>query len=276
MKSLRVIEVTRENIDDLCLVCIPQNKRDDPDWKTGFNEKKTWALQMLERFGTFAKLAYIDKIPAGMIQYHPIGNEAVVKIDCIYVPEPQFWHRGAGTALLSSLIEDLKKPEHRSGNMRFNGLIVHTFPGESEGQISAREFFVRRGFKSVGADPNLLVYPLNAEFAYQPMPKPERSFRHFNEDKGKVLLFCGPNRCPAAYPFFLKRMEHYIREIDRNISIIYVDISQEPEFARIRNAEYGDCVVNGILIKAFVLDKPAFQHEIKSALALAGNCQAAS
>jgi len=40
------------------------------------------------------------------------------------------------------------------------------------------------------------------------------------DDKGKVLIICGPNGCPAIYPYFLKRMENYIREVDPKILIL--------------------------------------------------------
>ncbi|MEO0068956.1 MAG: GNAT family N-acetyltransferase [candidate division WOR-3 bacterium] len=266
MASVEVKDVTLENIIDLCLVCVPEEKRNDPDWQRGIEEKRTWAVKMLERIGSFAKVAYIDETPAGMIQYHPLPEQEVVEIDCIYVHEKRFWRKGAGNALLGALIEEMKKPIRWFENRPAKGLIVHPFPGESEGQLSARDFFTHKGFKPVGDDRNILFLSLQEGFVYQPKTKIPRNYQGQAEDKGRVLIFCGPNNCPAAYPFFLKRMERYIREVDSKVPIDYVDISLEPDFVRKRNADYGDCVVNGKLIKAFVLDKDGFQEEVKAAL----------
>ncbi len=266
MNSVTVKDVTSENVDDLCLVCVPEEKWSDPAWKRGVEEKRIWGLQMLKKSGSFAKVAYIDAIPAGIIQYQPLLEEGVVEIQCIYVHEQRFWGKGAGSALLAALIADMKKPLPWFENKPANGLIVHTFSGESAGQMSARDFFTRRGFKTVGVNPDFLFLPFQEGFVYQPKPKTERHYQPQGEDKGRVLLFCGPNNCSAAYPFFLKRMERYIREIDGKVPIDYVDISLEPDFVQKREARYGDCVVNGRLIRTFVLDKERFQEEVRVAL----------
>lgn len=266
MELVEVRDLTLENVIDLCRVCVSANKRDDPDWQRGIEEKRTWALKMLEKSGSFAKVAYIDETPAGMIQYQPLPDEEVVEIDCIYVHDPRFWRMGAGSALLSSLIEDMKKPLGWFENKPAKGLIVHTFPGGAQGQISARDFFTRKNFQPVGDDPDFLFLPLKEGFVYQPKPKIKRHYQAQAEDKGRVLIFCGPNNCSAAYPFFLKRMECYIREIDGKVPIEYVDVALEPDFIQKRNAGYGDCVVNGRLIGAFVLNKEDFQDEVRAAL----------
>ncbi|MCX7995506.1 MAG: GNAT family N-acetyltransferase [candidate division WOR-3 bacterium] len=221
---------------------------------------------MLQKWGSIAKIGYIDNIPAGMIQFRPLPEENVVRIDCIYVHNKPHWRKGMGKNLLFSLIEDMKKPQKWFGNQPAKALIVWTFPGHSEGQLPAKDFFVIYGFKQVAEIPSLLFYPLKECFIYQPVKKELPQYTPQPEDKGKVLIFCGPNKCPAAYPHFLKRMERYIREIDEKIPINYIDISKEPDMAKRRNVDYGDCIVNRKLIGAFVLDKQGFQNEVKNAL----------
>ncbi|MEO0124455.1 MAG: GNAT family N-acetyltransferase [candidate division WOR-3 bacterium] len=263
MPEIIIKDVSLENILDLCLVCVPQDKRDDPDWQKGIDEKKIWALDMLKKWGVIGKVGYIDGVPAGMIQYRPSPDEEVVWIDCIYIHEKKYWRKGIGKNLLSSLIEDMKKPQKWFNDRPAQALVVSPFPGHSEGQLSAKEFFTKYGFKRVGESQGLLYYPLKKDFVYQPAEKESPKYNPQAEDKGKVLIFCGPNKCPAAYPFFLKRMEKYIREVDDKISIYYIDISKEPEEAKKRNVGYGDCIVNGRLIGAFVLDKQGFQNEVR-------------
>lgn len=260
-------DVNKEVISDLCLVCVSQEKREDPDWIKGMEEKKAWAFDMLKKWGSFAKIGYAENEPAGMIQYHPVPEENIVWIDCIYIHEKKYWQKGIGTQLFKNLIEDMKRPSEWFGNRPPSALVIRTFPGESEGQLSARGFFTKKGFQTVDDDPDFLYYPVEKNFVYQPLiKKASIEYQPQDEDKGKVLIFCGPNNCSAAYPFFLKRMERYIREVDEKIPIVYIDIAKEPEMAKRRNANYGDCAVNGRIIKTFVLDKTNFQKEVKSLL----------
>ncbi len=268
LPNIAIKDVNEDNILDLCSVCVPLDKRQDPDWKVGIEEKRIWALDMLKKWGTIAKVGYSHGTPAGMIQFKPLPEDDVVQIDCIYVHDKQYWRKGIGKNLLFSLIEDMKKPLKWFCNGPANALVVQTFPGHSEGQLPAREFFAKYGFKPVGESQSFLYYPLREGFIYQPVQKESLPYTPQPEDKGKVLIFCGPNRCPAAYPFFLKRMEKYIREVNDKIPIYYIDISKEPEIAKKRNVGYGDCIVNGRLIGAFVLDKQGFQKEVMEALSV--------
>ncbi len=157
-------DVNKEIISDLCLVCVPPEKREDPDWIKGMEEKRAWALDMLKKWGSFAKVGYVDNEPAGMIQFHPVPEENIVWIDCIYIHEKRYWQKGIGKQLLVSLNEDMKRPSEWFGNKPPSALVVRTFPGESEGQLSAREFFKKKGFQTIGDDPDFLYYPIEKKF----------------------------------------------------------------------------------------------------------------
>jgi len=266
MERVEIKNVTKENVEDLCKVCIAPTKRDDPDWIKGAEEKKKWAIEMLHKWGLFAKLAYKDDTPVGMIQYKPIHEERIVYIHCIYVPQDKYWQKGIATQLLSSLMEDVKNPLIWFDNKQALALVTRTFPGGAPNQLTARQFFKKKGFKQIGGEPDYLYYPLRAGFAYQPIKKKEVEYIPQEEDKGKVLIICGPNWCPATYPYFLKRIEKYIREVDPKIPILWLDKSEEPEEVRKRNVDIGECIVNAKLIKSFVLDKGNFQKEVKEAL----------
>jgi hypothetical protein len=58
-------------------------------------------------------------------------------------------------------------------------------------------------------------------------------------------------------------MERYIREVDENIPIIWLDTEKNRDEVKKRNLNVGDCVVNTRKIKAFVLDKESFQREVR-------------
>ena len=264
--EITVRDVREENVDDLCQVCVASCLRDDPDWIRGAADKKKWAAEMFPKWGSFARVAYENGNPAGMIQYRPSPEERVVRIDCIYVPDQSYWGKGIGSRLLRSLMEDVKKTMKWFNNKRPLALVTKTFPGGAPEQYTAREFFTRKGFRQTGESPDHLYYPLQPGFAYKPIPKKEVHYIRQDEDKGKVVIISGPDYCPATYPYFLKRMEKYIREIDPAVSIRWIDSSDEPEEVRKRNVSVGDCIVNGRLIRSHVLDKENFQNEAKGAL----------
>ena len=228
MKGISVREVTNENVDELCRICVPPEKRTDPIFMTGMELKREWALGMLERWGTCAKLAYRGSTPVGMIQYWPVPEQRVVRIHCIYVPEEGNWRKGIGTQLLSSLIEDVGEPKEWFGNEPAVALVTKMFPGEKLGQYPARLFFRRKGFRQVGDDPDLLYYPLRSGFVYRPRQERGSSYVPQEEDRGKTVFIYGPSPCPYAY-VFLKRAERIVREMAPWISIRWIDATAEPE-----------------------------------------------
>lgn len=266
MKETIIKDVTKESIRDLCQICIPPTKREDPNYTKGAEDKSKWAVEMLQKWGSFAKIAYRDDIPVGFIQCKPIPAERIVYIDCIYVPWNKYWRKGIATQLLSSMTEDMKKPTIWFGKKRALALVTRTFPGGAPDQYTAHLFFTKKGFKQIGEDPDFLYYPLEEGFVYKPIKKGEVKYIPQEEDKEKVLIICGPNGCPAAYPYFLKRMEKYIREIDSKVPILWIDTSEEPEKVKKRKVDIGNCIVNAKLIKSFALDKENFQKEVKEAI----------
>jgi GNAT superfamily N-acetyltransferase len=266
MDEITVEDVTEKNVDDLCRVCVTSCQRDDPDWARGAADKKKWAAEMLPKWGSFAKVAYENGDPAGMIQYRPLPEQRIINIDCIYVPVQSYWRKGIGSRLLCSLMEDVQKPMSWFDNRRPLALVTATFPGGAPEQYTAREFFTRKGFRQVGEDPDYLYYPLKGGFVYQPVPKKKARYSPQDEDKGEVVIISGPDYCPATYPYFLKRMEKYIKEMCAEVPIRWIDASQEPEEVKKRNVAVGTCIVNAKLIKSYVLDKDSFQKEVKAAL----------
>jgi len=169
MDEVRIRDVAGENMDDLCRICIPSVKRDDPTFITGMQEKREWALEMLQTWKSFARLAYEGSAAAGLIQYKPVPAERVVHIYCIFVPEREHWQKGIATQLLSSLMEEMREPKVWFGDEPALALVTRTFPGGKSGQYPARLFFAKMGFKQVGEDPDFLYYPLRKGFTYQPV-----------------------------------------------------------------------------------------------------------
>jgi len=266
MDEIKVRDVSAANVEDLCRLCVPIAKRDDPAYVTGMELKRRWAMDMLQKWGACAKLAYMGPEVVGLIQYEPIPEERAIRIHCLYVPEQEHWHKGIATRLLSSLVEEMKGPKVWFGDRPTRALVTRTFQGEKPGQYSARRFFVGMGFQQVGEDPDFLSAPLEPGFAYQPSAKKAVEYVPQAEDRDGATIIYGPSFCPFAY-VFLKKAEQTIREVAPNLSVRWIDKAKEPEEVK-RRGNFEGCVVNARPIRSFVLDKESFQREVQEALLL--------
>lgn len=265
MDKIRVDDIIDKNIQDLCQVCVPSEKRDDPYFVKGVEEKRRWAVEMLHKWGPFAKLAYQGSTAIGLIQYKPVPDERVVFIYCIYIPDSEHWRKGAANQLLSRVIEEMEEPKAWFGDQPPLALVTETFPGERPGQYPAHRFFTQKGFKQAGENPDVLYFPLREDFVYRPAcDKKEVEYIPQEEDKGKALIIHGSSSCPYSYPF-LKIAEESIRMAAPEIPIRWIDHFQEPEEASRRGLREG-CVVNAKPIKTFVLEKEGFREEVSRAL----------
>ncbi|MEM3029881.1 MAG: GNAT family N-acetyltransferase [Thermoproteota archaeon] len=264
-ESIRVVEVSEENIGDLCSLCVPSERLGDSIFMKGVELKKTWVKDMLRRWGSVAKVAYLGETPAGFIQYVPIPDERVVHITCIFVPRREHWRKGIGRRLLTSLIEDMRRPKEWFGGEPPLALVTKPFPGEKPGQYPARSFFKDMGFKQVEANPNLLYYPLKQDFKYVPPEQEEPNYFPQEDDKGKAVILYNPSFCPFSY-FFLKKSEQEIEKAIPGISIRWINGSEEPEEIERRGIS-GGIIVNARLIRASLLvNRDAFLREVFDAL----------
>lgn len=261
LSNIIIQDVSELNLEDYLSFCIPPGKRAEQVFIKGMEGRKRWAQEMLARYGFFAKLAYIESNPAGIITFESIPAEKVVHIHCIFVSQKKHWHKGAAKQLLTTVIEETGKPQKWLGGEEPRALITRTFPGGAREQYTAREFFSQMGFKQAGDDPDLLIYPFDEEFSYHPR-KPE--YIPQKEDKGKALIIHGPSHCPFTYGFFLKT-EQAIVEIAPDLPIRWIDRSQEPEEFN-KRGNYEGCVVNAVPVRSFVLYTEGFSREVRKAL----------
>jgi ribosomal protein S18 acetylase RimI-like enzyme len=266
MAEVKVVDVVEGMERELALFCVSLAKRDAPASLRGAEAKQAWTREMLANRMPFAKLAYVGVQPVGMIQYEPYPDESLVHILCIFVPEREHWQRGIGTQLLTALIEEMNKPQSWNGGRPAAAITTRTFHGESHGQLSAREFFRKRGFQQIGEDPDFLILPLQPGFRYLPTRKPPK-YEVQPEDAGVALLIHGPSFCPWAYSFYLQA-ERLIREAAPTVPIRWIDRAQEPEELRKRGGFTG-VVVNGHPLRHSIWDKENFTQEIREALGIA-------
>ena len=120
-----------------------------------------------ERYRGFAKLAYPDGKPVGLIQYLPKPDEKLVEITCIFVLEEENLRKGISKALLHAIMDEMRKPKPYLNDEAPLGLVTWAF--QVPGRYPQHEFYRKMGFKQAsGDDPFLLYYPLREGFVYAP------------------------------------------------------------------------------------------------------------
>jgi len=259
MEFYRIEDVKVDDIDSLINLCVPLERRNDKLFVEGIKAKKEWAVESLKKFGSIAKIAYLDSRPAGLIQYQPRPKERLIEITCIFVPDKQDQRRGIGRELLKRLIEDANKPKGFFDNKSALTLVTWTF--NVPGYYPQNKFYLKMGFKKVWEnDPFLLYYPLRNGYIYQPK---EEGYNPQEEDRGKALIFYDPS-CPFCI-YFVEQIKKAIREIVSNIPIKVINMFREREEVEKRgNVPY--CAINCKAIRAFFMDKERFQKEVKEAI----------
>ena len=254
MNPPTIVDVTTENIDDLINLCIPGDKKDDPAYIKGIKTKRGWAAAAINRYGSFAKVSYGGSALTGMVQYTPDIDERIINIHCIFVPDNHYQKRGIGTALVKSLIEDMKTPKPYFDNKKPRAVVTYAF--NVPGLYPQHKFYQKMGFNQAN-DPHLFYYPL--QHGYIPQKK---EYIPQKEDKGKVLIFYDPS-CPHCIRFLEKTITS-IREVT-NIPIESVNTYENREEVTKRGT-VPYCVVNKIPVTPFVLDAD-FQSKVRKALA---------
>jgi len=258
LEGLEIRDVNLKNADDLINLCIPPERRNDPLFIEGIRTKKRWITQAIEKYGSIAKLAYINSKPVGLIQYRYNLGERLVEIDCIFVPEEKYLRRGIGRSLLNALIEDVKKREAR-GEGPFLALVTWAF--QVPGLYPQHEFYQKMGFKRVEEDnPFLLYYPLEEGYVHKVR---EKTFIPQKEDTGKALIFYDPS-CPFCI-YFSEKIKEAVREVAPEIPVRMINMFEEPEEVK-KRGRVPHCAVNGKPIETFFMDKENFQREVKKAL----------
>lgn len=249
----RIEDVTLNNLNDLITLCVPDEK--SPSLMKGIQMKKRWAAKMVEMYGTFAWLAYVNSRPAGMTQIAPNIDEETVEIQCIFVPDEQNHKKGIGSGLLKAVIQDMENPKPYFNDRTPRALVTYAF--EVPGRYPQHKFYLKMGFEKVADNPYLLYYPLQEGYVCTR----KEEFIPQKEDEGKALIFYDPS-CPFCVSFNEKIMES-IREI-ADIPMRVINRFEDSEEVR-KRGNVPLLVVNRNPIKSFVSD-PAFKSEVSRAL----------
>ncbi len=257
--NIEIKDVQEENIFDLINLCIPKDKKDDSLFIEGFNKKFRWCKDILNKYNFFAKIAYVNRKPKGLIQYLIKPEENIVEIKCIFVSEEEFLRKGIGKSLLFSLMNDFEKPNKFFNNEKPGGFI--NFPIDIPGRYTQSEFFKRYGFiEKIQNEFRYLFYPIKENFTYS---LKESEYRPQICDKGKAIVFYDPS-CPFCI-YFSNKIIQILKDINSKIEIRLINQFEEKIEVEKRGKIY-NCIVNQIPIKTFFLDIENFKKEVLDAL----------
>jgi GNAT superfamily N-acetyltransferase len=262
--EVHIEDLQESNFDDLIYVC-SSKKLNDPIHMKGVALKKAWLVEMLERYGSFAKIAYLDEKPVAQILFHPeeaspistLRRRGVIHLDCIYNPTPEARQLGIASKLLQSLVEDCQQGKGCLQGTPCRFIVARAFnTGEA---LSLSQFYARRGFKPSPTESGIMYLPISEP--YQPGPT-QGEYEPLPEDKGRAIVFYNPT-CEFSYPFAL-RIAESIEEITLGIAIELVNEWENPEESLKRKG--CTIIVNASPIKTFFMEKEKFQREVREAL----------
>ena len=224
-----------------------------------FKKKKEWFSVARSKYKSVAKIAYVSGKPQGLIQYLPRPTEEIIEIICVYVPNRDFQQQGIATKLFQALKENVHRFVPLFNNSLPKGFVAKAF--DVPGYFSLRELYPRLGFKASEENPDLFYYPLEKGWKYLTTKK---RYRSLEKDQGKALLFYDPS-CPFCI-YFNDQITIALREIAPHLKIQKINtFFQEEEVIKRGGGEVAFCVVNGVPIQSFFLDKESFEKEVKEA-----------
>jgi GNAT superfamily N-acetyltransferase len=258
----RIENLQESNIDDLIYVC-SSKRLNDPIHQQGIKLKRQWLREMLEKYGSCAKIAYYNGKPVAQILYYPeeadktkaSKRQNVLVINCIYNPTPETHKLGIATKLLQSLIQDAKQRKTCLGNIPCKFILAKAFnTGEF---LSLPAFYQKNGF-SPTPEKNLFYLPIEGK--YEPT-KPQREYEPLPEDRNKAIILYG-TMCEFGYPF-AKKIEEIIKEVLPEINIELINEWKNPEESMRRKNWW--LIVNAKPIHMFFMETEKFKEEIKQA-----------
>lgn len=261
-EKIRVENLQESNIEDLIYVC-SSKLLTDPIHQQGINLKRKWLREMLEKYGSCAKIAYYNERPAAQILFYPeeadvtkaFRREGVLVIDCTYNPTSEAQKVGLATELLRSVIRDARQRMSCLGDKPCKFILARAF--NTGALLPLSEFYSKNGFL-LSEERNLLYFPLDG--GYEPA-SPVGEYEPLPEDKNKAVIFYGP-MCPFSYAF-AKRAEAMIKEVAPDIKIEMINDWEKPGESIKRKNWW--LIVNAKPIHTFFMETE-FKAEIKQAV----------
>jgi len=254
--SVEIRTLSESNIDDVLAVCTPEKLRDIRSYREGLKVRRGWLFQLYRTVGPCCKIAYLEKVPAGMIQYTPLHHvpyflterKDVLYIHCIYVRR-NFRGRGIGSKLLSALINEMKttNPLFKEQPCR-----VFVTTARQHSGFKQPSYFLLKGFKRTMNNVDVgLAYWLSERTQMKKLDIPV-SGPICVAEKG-VRIFYSPS-CQYCM-FWNERIRKFVNEVKPNTRVEEINIWKKPEELIRRKATCQIIYVNGRPIPPMDPDK---------------------
>lgn len=218
---LNIMDVSSENMDDVFKVCSNANRPDDEFTVKGRAIRTKWLMKMLNEYGSCLKIAYLDEKPVAQLLYYPESvmsfihdpRNDVIHIQCVYTPFPETQGKGAGAALIRSLIRDAAQ-----GMQILDGRpaqFIVAYPFLSEEGILLSDFYKKMQFNE-GVDE--LFYEINGSYSPRKIP----DYTPLPMYKDSIVIFYNPT-CEFGY-FYANHVKQILKKNFENIPITIYNV----------------------------------------------------
>jgi len=260
--QIKIKDISKDMIEDLAGLCIPEEMEDDPYFIEGVFLWKKWIIENLERFGSIGKVAYLDSQIAGMIQYVPKCEDKIVEIKCSFVEKDK---KGFGIrkSLLDETIDEFKRPKTYFGDESAKALVALTC--HSSLNLDNIDFYKDNGFKRLSSETEYLLYFSLDEDYTASVTSSEMNDDYIDDfEKDKAVIFCN-SHCPYCVDEMMDIFTE-LRKLDSDIPVRLVIPFEEPEeFDRVFSMPLS-VVINGKALGYSMLDNEVFLDDMKETL----------
>lgn len=264
--NVEIYDLSESNVDEALAVCTSEKWRDEPSYRKGLEVRREWLLQLYKTVRSCCKIAYVENVPAGMIQYTPLHHvpyfptkrKDVLYIHCIFVKR-DFRGRGIGSELLDALIDELRKP-----NPLFEANPCRSFVTTARERFGFKQpsYFLLKGFTRTADNIDVgLVYWLFEKRLEERLDIPVSDPIQVAE-KG-VRIFYSPF-CQYYAGTWIENIRKFIEEIKPHTRFEEVNIWAQPKEAIRRRVTCPVIYVKGTPIPS--MDPDPFWENIRTRL----------
>lgn len=245
--SITVVDLDEKNVDDALDVCTFPSVRNESSYRKGCEIRKKWLMNLYRTVGPCAKIAYIANKPVGAIEYTPLHvipyfrtkRRDALYIHCMYVPK-RYRHRGVGSALLDSVINEMSRPNKHFRQVPCRLLVTSASKIHGYTQVG---LFKHKGFRRIKGNADVgLVLPLSDTVKDVKLDIPSSKPRIVKESG--VKIFFKPT-CQYCVHTNERMIKAEIRRVNKEIPIKECNLWDFPEEAIRRRITYVATYING-------------------------------
>jgi hypothetical protein len=258
--ELTVSDVDESNVEDVFRVC-STGRLDNPLQMQGIELRRRWMRGMIRRYGTCAKVAYLNEKPVAQLLFYPESaapfilkqRKGVVLLRCVYNPFEEARGMGASTALVKSLIEDCRgAPRFLEGE---KCAFIASEPFNTGEGVPMERFYASNGFERRGDE---MIYRIGGDYSAPSKPR----FAPSKSDLAKAVIIYNPT-CEYSQVFAI-RTRDILKNLYPTLPVELVNQWEDPEKS-MRLANHW-LVVKGTRIVHGFREGDAFADEVKQAV----------